>query len=119
MKPPATLRPVVSAIGLARARMLVSRFQYVDSGAVRSSVYVPKHAVDSHHPITKAIGLEAARCLVTEFAGEVLNLPNCRRFGMEARRDLIWQEHARGVPTSEIARRAGINVRTVRRLIAG
>jgi hypothetical protein len=106
-------------IGRQRALMLCTTWPaYQAGGGRRVSVYVPRKLPDGHR-LVAIIGPRAAVQLVEAFGGETLQLPAVAgRLGLAARREFIVDEHMRGKTTSEIARLAGIDPRSVRRIVA-
>lgn len=81
------------------------------------SLYVPKSPrID--HPISRTIGVERAILLAQELGGITVNVPRHPSRSRHWRREIVRRLSLDGKPSSEIAKAADCNQRTVHRLRA-
>ena len=81
-------------------------------------VYIPTPAtLHAQHKIVAVLGMDTAQALCAELAGTRLNIPLCLGPLRAARDRQIWDAYTAGESCFSIARRHGLNSRSVWRIV--
>ena len=78
-------------------------------------IYIPQN-IDTDHPLAHAVGMVGASALVTNYGGETITIPNCKRALCKIRHRQIVQSRAEGYSQTEAALLYGITPRQIRKV---
>lgn len=109
--PPDALPPMVRRLLDLVGREAVARL--LEEGG---RIYVPPQPA-AEHRLTRLVGLSAASKLAEEYGAEWLELPQCTGAERARRNEYIRAQVAAGSPRGPLAKKFGLSLRQLRRIV--